>query len=779
MATQAQSGGIPIPIVADGVGGAVIGWVDYRGSYEEIYGQRVNASGVVQWTANGKLVSTGGQRWNPTLVPDKLGGAIFAFEDIAGGNTNILATHMDGSGNTAWAKTVSNSPLRQMAPSATTDDNHGAIIAWQDNRAGTGEEDVYAMHLEANGDQYPGWTTNGTPICAASNSQQTPCIVADGSGGGIVSWNDGRSASPGPGLYAQRVNSDGRVLWSASGLKYAGTNIASESRVISYGGGDAAFAWVRDNPSTTKYDIYAQKITEAPLPVYPKISSISPTSYFRGNKIAVTVRGSGFASGAQVSFLRKGCPTLSASSEKRTSSSYMTCKLTIPSGAPPGDYSVKVVNPDGRSGTKSSAFEVIKPSPLCTWYLAEGSTANGFVAHICIENPNSSSVHADVTYMPTSGKVQKRSYLLPAHSQYTIRPSEAVGQADFSTKVVCREGKPICVDRYMTWPGGDAHSSVGVTSPARTWYLPEGSSKWGFECWLLIQNPNAKAANCTITFMIEGEGPVPVQRTIKPNSRDTLNMADDIGAHDASIKVSSDVPVIPERAMYRNNRREGHDSIGTTTPANDYYLAEGSVGYASSFITYVLVQNPNGSPADVSLTYQTQSGVAAGPSFQMPPNSRHTIEVNKYLPPDTDVSTLVHGSQPIIAERAMYWRGGPDGGEACHDSIGMSSPHTTFYLPDGETSRGWETWTLVQNPNGAPVEVKVSYLPEGGGGTRSLNFTIPGNSRHSFKMAEQIPSGRAAVVVTSKTPGRKIMVERSMYWNNRQMGTDTIGGYSE
>ena len=80
--------------------------------------------------------------------------------------------------------------------------------------------------------------------------------------------------------------------------------------------------------------------------------------------------------------------------------------------------------------------------------------------------------------------------------------------------------------------------------------------------------------------MIEGEGPADEStKTVPANSRASFNMADDIGSKDASIKVTSDVPVIPERAMYRNNRREGHDSIGTTTPATDYYLAEGTTGY--------------------------------------------------------------------------------------------------------------------------------------------------------------------------------------------------------
>jgi hypothetical protein len=34
-------------------------------------------------------------------------------------------------------------------------------------------------------------------------------------------------------------------------------------------------------------------------------------------------------------------------------------------------------------------------------------------------------------------------------------------------------------------------------------------------------------------------------------------------------------------------------------------------------------------------------------------------------------------------------------------------------------------------------------------------------------------------MVRSKTIGKKVMVERAMYWNSRGAGTDTIGGYSD
>ncbi len=345
----------------------------------------------------------------------------------------------------------------------------------------------------------------------------------------------------------------------------------------------------------------------------------------------------------------------------------------------------------------------------------------------------------------------------------------------------CLEGKTIAVDRTMTWtgpgaPSPEAHSSIGTTSPSEAWYLPEGSTNWGFETWTLVQNPNATEASVKLTYMTEDAGAKVLEKKIPAFSRATYNMASDIGSHDSSIKVTSSVPVIADRSMYRNNRREGACSIGATAPAADYYLAEGTTDWG--FTTYVLVQNPNDTAANVTVTYMTGAGPQPQAPFSMPANSRKTIRVNDVLP-GKDLSTQVHADKPIIAERAMYWGADKPLGEACHDSIGMDSPHTTFYLPDGQSSDGRETWTLVQNPNAEAVTVQISYLTPSGAGNVVFTDTVPASSRKTYNMAEKGINGRAAIMVTSKTAGQKIMVERAMYWNSRGAGTDTIGGYSD
>lgn len=422
------------------------------------------------------------------------------------------------------------------------------------------------------------------------------------------------------------------------------------------------------------------------------------------------------------------------------------------------------------------------PGRLYSWFLAEGSTAWGFSTYITITNPNPVAADVAVTYMDpdglsVKGELAGRFLTLAPSSQTTVDPRWDLGDTDFSTMITCRN-TPLGVDRTMMWTGegssvGDGHSSVAAGAPSTDWYLPEGSSAWGFETWILVQNPNETEANVELTYMTEAAWQK-VRRTVPARSRATFSMQADIGEHDASTRVSSDVPVIAERSMYRNNRRGGSCSIGATAPAADYFLAEGTTAWG--FSSYVLVQNPNETAATIEVTYMTPDGPVAQPEFVMPPSTRRTIKVNE-VPgiANTDFSTHVHSDLPVIAERAMYWTGGPDEGEAFHDSIGVQGPSKSFLLSDGQTSNGFETYTVVQNPGAQDVTIDVTYLPEGGTKPVSFADTVPASSRRTYNMADRLESGRASTMVSVREGVGDIIAERSMYWNSRGAGANTVG----
>ena len=114
----------------------------------------------------------------------------------------------------------------------------------------------------------------------------------------------------------------------------------------------------------------------------------------------------------------------------------------------------------------------------------------------------------------------------------------------------------------------------------------------------------------------------------------------------------------------------------------------------------------------------------------------------------------------------------------------------SFYLPDGQASgnslstNGWETYTLAANPNRKAVEIRVTYLPAGGGKAITFTDEIAARSRKTYKMlgggkSNLGISGRASGVVNSLDEGLPIIVERSMYWNSRGAGTNTVGAYSD
>ena len=736
------------PQIALDSGNPSVVWRGNDGSTYQVY-YAENTGGV--WTP--QLVSTTSTgNFVPQIALDSVGNPSVVWEGYDGSTGQVYYAKNTGSGWTPQLVSTGAS-TGNVWPQIALDSGNPNVV-WQGS--GGSSNQVYYSRPAT-----PPTVTTTAVSSITTTTADSGGNVTDEGGAGVtargVCWST--SANPttsdpkttdgsGPGIFTSSITG------LSSGHTYHGRAYATNSVGTSYGS---------DLPFTTTN----------PVPV---VSSVSPSSGPPGTQ--VTISGSNFGSS-------QGSSTVTIGGQPAQVVSWSDTKIvvTVPEGTNGGP--VVVTTAQGGSNTNKD-FTVV----LSTWYLAEGTNTWGFNTYITIENPNDQAVTAKLTYMdpnaPASGKgiAGTRTITLPPLSQTTVSSMSDIGSVDFSTKVECLEGKTIAVDRTMFWTGpgyspaqSGYHSSIGATSPSKTWFLPEGSSNWGFETWTLVENPNPGPASVTLTYMTETQGAKPVQKTVPAYSRATYNMAQDIGGADSSIQVSSDVPVIAERSMYKNNRREGSCSVGATAPAPDYYLAEGATGYDVGFITYVLIQNPQSTTNNVTLTYQTQSGQVAGPSFTMAPDSRRTVRVNDQLHPNTNVSTQVHGSLPIIAERAMYWDNGT--GTAFHASIGLDSPHMSFYLPDGNVSSTAETWTLVQNPNPGAVTVRVTYLLAGGGTPVSFTDEIPPKSRASYSMGAKIPSGRASIMVQSLDGARPIMVERSMYMNNRGGGTNTIGGFSD
>src|SRR5204863_9435907 len=182
-------------------GGVIVAWPDQRNGNFDLYAQHVLASGMVDaaWPPNGLAICTFlGNQLSPRLVPDNAGtGVVVSWQDQRTGDFDIYAQHVRANGTVdpGWPPdgrglcVIANA---QQVPTIASDGAGGGIVTWQDFRNGV-DYDIYAQHVLPSGAVDAAWPMNGRPLAADATDQYTPNIVPDGSGGAVVAWQDLRN----------------------------------------------------------------------------------------------------------------------------------------------------------------------------------------------------------------------------------------------------------------------------------------------------------------------------------------------------------------------------------------------------------------------------------------------------------------------------------------------------------------------------------------------------------------------------------------------------------
>ncbi|WP_458010954.1 DUF5719 family protein [Candidatus Solincola sp.] len=422
------------------------------------------------------------------------------------------------------------------------------------------------------------------------------------------------------------------------------------------------------------------------------------------------------------------------------------------------------------------------------WYLAEGATAGGMETYVLVQNPGDENVHVRIRFQTDSGEVAPsdlQDVVIPAKYRRTFPVNMWVNEYDVSTVVepVSPRGAEVVCERAMYGDGWSwAHDSIGVTGPfepAPEWYFAEGSTGGDMETWLLVQNPYGSTIHVNITFQTgSGEvAPDDLKKVpIPARSRRTFFVNSWVDDYNVSIRVEAlEGSVICERAMYGGGRSWATESKGTSVLSDDWYLAEGCT--AGGMETYILVQNPGDAPVHVNIAFQTSGGEVAPPELQgveIPARTRRTFLANRYVE-SYDVSTLVHCLDGgVVAERAMYgngWRWG-------HASIGTAGLSNDWYLAEGSTARGMETYILVQNPGDAPVHVNIAFQTSGGevAPPELQGVEIPARTRRTFPANMWVNSYDVSTRV--QCPDGAVVVERSMYGGGWEWGHCSLGHYT-
>jgi hypothetical protein len=143
-----------VRIVPDGYGGAIIVWTDERGGLKDIYAQRIDETGHAQWAPGGVPVCTAVSTQDDVEVAaDGYGGAVITWEDWRLlFYSKVYAQRVNASGAALWTAdgvAVCTAGDDQLDPCIASDGAGGAIIAWSDNR--TGYLDIYINRVGSSG----------------------------------------------------------------------------------------------------------------------------------------------------------------------------------------------------------------------------------------------------------------------------------------------------------------------------------------------------------------------------------------------------------------------------------------------------------------------------------------------------------------------------------------------------------------------------------------------------------------------------------------------------
>ena len=243
----------------DGAGGIIVTWSDYAGpGDEDIYAQRLDADGDPLWAANGILViATASNDYCAWCVTDGDGGAIVM--SLQGGVNRVTAA-----GTLPWG--AADSPVRYStsglsdAPKLMADGQGGAVLTWAEGKPSSNESDIAVQRVDDDGNLL--WNSGNPVLLTSSGRGECPRVIPDGAGGAIVAWYEWYGAAPWGSprrVRAQKIDGDGNPQWASGGKQVTPTGVdiyGYSHGVASDGAGGAFVMW-------TDYDdknVYAQRI---------------------------------------------------------------------------------------------------------------------------------------------------------------------------------------------------------------------------------------------------------------------------------------------------------------------------------------------------------------------------------------------------------------------------------------------------------------------------------------------------------------------------------------
>jgi hypothetical protein len=250
-------------VAMDADGDFVVAWTSsfgQDGSYDGVYAQRYNASGVRQGGEFRVNTFTTGAQAGPRVAMDADGDFVIAWTSVSddqdGSDQGVYAQRYNASGVPQGGEFRVNTftASAQAAPSVAMDADGDFVITWMSFGQDGSEAGVYAQQYNTSGVPQGGEFRVNT---YTTHYQNFPSVAMDAAGDFVVIW-EGYGQGDNEGVYGQRYNANGVPQGGEFRVNTYTTHYQNFPRVAMDAEGDFVVAWQSNDQDGSGYGVYGQ-----------------------------------------------------------------------------------------------------------------------------------------------------------------------------------------------------------------------------------------------------------------------------------------------------------------------------------------------------------------------------------------------------------------------------------------------------------------------------------------------------------------------------------------
>lgn len=204
-----QSSGYEFAATSDGYGGALATWREWS-AYEGfgVYSARFGWNASLPWNTPSYPRLASSYSESPSIASDQTGGLFATWYDMQG---KVQLQHVNYDGSVQFplgGLLLATSATGYAYPRCFSDGRGGSYLVWVDMLdSPTQLKTLRALRVNAQGEPFEGWPSDGLPLSTANGMTTNFCAVSDSAGGVHVLW----SVSPfgASGIYVRYVLPDG------------------------------------------------------------------------------------------------------------------------------------------------------------------------------------------------------------------------------------------------------------------------------------------------------------------------------------------------------------------------------------------------------------------------------------------------------------------------------------------------------------------------------------------------------------------------------------------